>query len=179
MTTYHLLRHGQPAWAMIDERCYTGGLIDLAPLTDAGRAEISAAAERLATWPPDVVLASPMTRALQSAIIIGHRLGLAPVVELDLHEWLPDLTGGAVTEADVRAAYQDMEACGGVWPAGMTKSWEPRPDVAERVTAVLARYATYQRVAVVCHGVVIEALTGQRVPTGGGLDWSRPDAEPT
>jgi len=179
MTTFHLVRHGQPAWAMIDERCYTGGLIDLAPLTEVGRAEIDAAASRLLAWSPEVVLASPMTRALQSAVIIGHRLGLAPVVELDLHEWLPDLSGGAVTEADVRAAYKDMEACGGVWPAGTTRTWEPRPDVAKRVTAVLARYTAHERVAVICHGVVIESLTGQRVPTGGGVDWSPSPAEPT
>jgi broad specificity phosphatase PhoE len=171
MTTFHLVRHGQPAWAMIDERCYTGGLIDLAPLTPAGVAEIEAAAAALAAWAPTVVLASPMTRALQSAVIVGHRLGLAPVVELDLHEWLPDLTGGAVNEADVRAAYKDMEACGGVWPAGEKRAWEPRPDVGRRVTAVLARYRDHERVAVICHGVVIEALTGQRVPTGGGVDW--------
>lgn len=131
------------------------------PLTRAGVAEAEILALRLADEGSlDMIVSSPMTRALQTAMILSRRLQKPVDVELDLHEWVPDLSqqwsGGDVP----KHAYEELTACDGEWPPGETREWEPYSSVRRRVSAVLQRYSTFGTVAVVCHSVVIEAMTG-------------------
>jgi broad specificity phosphatase PhoE len=58
------------------------------------------------------------------------------------------------------SAYEELLACGGEWPAGEERRWEPHSAVHRRVGAVLRRYADFDTVAVVCHEGVIEATSG-------------------
>ena len=46
------------------------------------------------------------------------------------------------------------------------RPWEPLSSVRRRVLAVLRRYQHEQGTIVVCHGVVIKALTGKQLSTG-------------
>ena len=97
-----------------------------------------------------------MTRALQSADIIGRILKLDLRVEFDLHEWVCgwrdslELVGDTVVE---------MLALDGEWPPGETRDWEPLSCVRERVSGVLDRYRNFERAIVVCHETVIFSLT--------------------
>ncbi|GAB2526309.1 histidine phosphatase family protein [Nocardiopsis aegyptia] len=83
-----LLRHGQTPMSV--ERRFAGrGDI---PLTDAGHAQAAAVAHRLASWPIDVVVSSPLARARDTAAHAAEVLGL-PVevdegfVETDFGDW--------------------------------------------------------------------------------------------
>jgi hypothetical protein len=79
-------------YSPIRERCWPGAVADLAPLTAGGSQQSMHAARQLATAGATAIVSSPMTRALQTAAIIGVHLGLKVEVDFDLREWLPDDT---------------------------------------------------------------------------------------
>ena len=154
-----LIRHGSVDYDAFPGR-FRGHGIDLLPLTAGGAAEAEVLANAMAALHVDLILASPMTRSLQTAMIASWRIGCRVEVELDLHEWVPDRSqmwsGGDVPTA----AYEELRRFGGEWPDGEERTWEPHSAVRARVSAVLDRYRERGTVAVVCHSGVIEALTG-------------------
>ncbi|WP_017539247.1 histidine phosphatase family protein [Nocardiopsis halophila] len=80
-TTVHLLRHGQSAFNAIYDRTGRDPLIvdpELTPLGVSQAAEAAAGVRRLA---PDLVVTSPLTRALQTALGAAGGLGVPIVVE--------------------------------------------------------------------------------------------------
>jgi broad specificity phosphatase PhoE len=87
MTVFHILRHG--------EREQSRVLVGRAPgygLTEKGRAEIAAVADRLAGEGVTALYASPLQRTRESAEIVGARLGLPitlrdDLLELDFGDW--------------------------------------------------------------------------------------------
>lgn len=72
-----LARHGQTEWNL-EHRLQ--GQLD-SPLTDEGRAQASAIAARLRDSGIQTICSSPLGRAMQTAVIIGDRLG-AEVIEV-------------------------------------------------------------------------------------------------
>ena len=87
MTLFHLLRHGEREVG----RVLVGRMPGIG-LTDRGRAEIAAVAERLAGDGVSAIYASPLQRTRESAEIVAARLGLAiefhdDLIELDFGEW--------------------------------------------------------------------------------------------
>jgi broad specificity phosphatase PhoE len=88
MTLLHLLRHGQHD---LGGGVLAGRMPGIG-LTERGRAEIAAAAERLAGENIAALYASPLQRTRESAEIASERLGLPiefrdDLVELDFGEW--------------------------------------------------------------------------------------------
>jgi broad specificity phosphatase PhoE len=153
-------RHGRVDFD--DVARFKGHGRDLVPLSEEGLRDASKAAELLAGSPPDLIISSPMTRALQTAMVIGTRSHRPVHVELDLHEWTPHV-GQQWNDAEVPGtAYADMRAFAGEWPAGETREWEPLSAVRTRVSRVLDRYTHVASLLVVTHSVVIEAMTGVR-----------------
>lgn len=167
MTTFFLIRHGEAHYDLAEERRLRGAARDLVPLSAAGVRQIEQTAIILRAVAPELVVSSPMTRALQSAAILSRRLDPPLAVELDLHEWVPDLSFAYDSVVVVRQAQAEVERCGGEWPAGERCDWEPYSSVRQRVHAVLARSTDLARVAVICHGVVIHCLTGTSASLGG------------
>jgi len=170
MAHFLLIRHGQADYDLAENKRFKGLARELVPLTPTGVREVEDTAAAL----PDVslLLSSPVTRALQTAALLSARRGLRLQVEYELHEWLPDLSGTYDSVDVVVAAHRDYLACNGEWPVGETRSWEPRSAVVNRVKGVLERYAHLDGVVgVVCHGVVINALTGQSVETARWVDY--------
>lgn len=113
-----------------------------------------------------------MTRALQTAAIVSSVLGLPLSVHFDLREWLVDDTyRWDATTAE--AAFREFTALRGEWPAGERRAWEPISSVRARASAVIDQVtSTEATVAVVCHGVVIQSLTGLAdVPLGGVVKY--------
>jgi broad specificity phosphatase PhoE len=156
--TITLLRHGHAGYEAVEH--FVGHGRDLAPLSAQGIAAVERAVARLASHPPDVVLSSPMTRALQTAAIVGRCLDREVVVEVDLHEWMPDADQRWRSWDEVAAAVRDFRAFGGEWPDGEPRSWEPMSAVRRRVGAVLGRHDDGRDLLVVTHSMVIEAVTG-------------------
>lgn len=158
MTTFYLIRHGEPDWDFMYSRNNIGALRDYAPLTQSGVSQ----AEKLTETEPylrqcDLVLASPYTRALQTAAIMNRNLSLPLHVEYDLHEWIPD-RWQAKSGEEITEFWIDYMNHNGVHPPGEEKLWESKESVRLRTQAVLRKYTNYSNVIVVCHGMVIATL---------------------
>jgi broad specificity phosphatase PhoE len=161
--TVILLRHGETDWDLVNAHRWPGAANDLAPLTPSGVRQAEAAAEALSRQPVERVLTSPMTRAIQTASIVGARLGVPLQVELDLREWCPDQTYRWTTSAEVFTAYDDFLAHHGDRPDDHSLQWERLSEVRRRTLGVLTPYADAPTVVVaVCHEVVIHALSGAK-----------------
>jgi broad specificity phosphatase PhoE len=156
----YLVRHGDTDWDVVNRRRLIGAANDLAPLTDEGVRQILEAAHRLREVSIGQVLASPMTRALQSAALVSRALDVPLIVEFDLHEWVPDLTYAWDDNATVVALYEEMQHAGGEWPAdGPRPRWEPTSAVRARARRVLARHVNGVQSIAATHSVVMASLT--------------------
>jgi 2,3-bisphosphoglycerate-dependent phosphoglycerate mutase len=82
MTTLLLVRHGETDWNADGK---LQGHTDR-PLNDYGRTQARALADRLAGERIDAVYASDLSRARETAEILGERLGLPVAVDPDLRE---------------------------------------------------------------------------------------------
>ncbi|MEX2246785.1 MAG: histidine phosphatase family protein [Dehalococcoidia bacterium] len=81
--TLHFVRHGETTWNA--ERRMQGQLYE-APLSDRGREQAHALAERLAGCGAEALISSDLLRALDTARIIGSRMGLEVAEEAALRE---------------------------------------------------------------------------------------------
>ena len=151
-----LLRHGQTPMSM--QKRYAGR--SDVPLTDLGVQQAAAAAKRLASAGLDVIVTSPLLRAVQTAEEVAAATGATVVTddgfrEADFGAW------EGLTFAEVQER----------WPAEMA-AWLADPEVAppggeslagvnERVTAALRRVLAArerQTVLVVSHVTPIKTL---------------------
>ncbi len=156
MTTVHLVRHGESDWNAANR---FQGRIDR-PLTDLGRQQAEALAEELAAAARlDAIYSSPLRRALDTAAVVGARLGLEPVAVEDLRE--VDVGGWAgLSREQVQERFPDGFAR---WLAG-GEGWEDGESYAamsERVLAGLHRIAEShpdREILVVSHGGPIRAI---------------------
>lgn len=155
------MRHGDTDWQQVDVRRWQGLLNDFAPLTDKGRQQAQEAADAFASSGLDVIVSSPMTRAVETASVVSAALKVPMRIALDLREWLPDETMSWTTAEEVVGAYEDMLRHEGVRPEGNLLRWEPLPAVRARAEAAIAALPKDLTVLVICHAVVIYALTGQ------------------
>ena len=155
MTVFHLLRHGQHN---LLGRALAGRMEGVG-LTERGRAEIAAAAERFAREKIAAIYASPLQRTRESAEIVAERLGLPiafrdDLLELDFGEW----TG---------ATFDSIRGHPG-WHAWNTQrslaripGGESMREVQHRAVEALVQLTEChpsETVVVVCHGDVIRAM---------------------
>lgn len=155
MTEFVLVRHGETDWNQLDR---LQGSTDI-PLNARGieQAKLAADALRNTVW--DVILASPLQRAYQTAVIITSELGLnksAVSTHPELRERSYGLAEG-LTLIERRKKFPDD-----VWPEA-----EPPQIMDERAGAVLHEIAgTHggKRILIVAHGGWIRAAL--RVTSG-------------
>jgi probable phosphoglycerate mutase len=149
-----LVRHGETDWNL--ERRYQGHLDP--PLNAAGRAQSEELAELLAAERIDAIYSSDLRRALETAEIVGARLGL-PVVtdeglrEVDLGSW------AGLTPEEVAERFGESS----------THDGETRSEHTARVVGAVRRIAARHPegcILVVTHGGSIRAL--ERTVDGGG-----------
>jgi probable phosphoglycerate mutase len=76
-----LIRHGEPEWVR------DGLSVDDPPLTDRGRRQAEALADRLGTDAIDEIWVSPLRRAQQTAAPVADRLG----IEARTFDWLAEI----------------------------------------------------------------------------------------
>jgi broad specificity phosphatase PhoE len=166
MAMLYLLRHGEADYQPIRKRHWPGAAADLAPLSPLGVQQAHRAAEELADVGATALVASPMTRALQTAAILAGHLSLPLSVQFDLREWLPDDTFRWRSVAEVHAAVNDFDAHDGEWPDGKPRAWEPLSHLRARCTAALrdalSELPGHEVIVVVAHQMVIWSLTGDR-----------------
>ena len=168
-----LLRHGQTIFnAVFGLTRIDPGIVD-PPLTQEGRRQVAAAAESLAAEPLRRIVASPYTRALETAEIIVARLSLPVGVE--------SLVGERGHFAcDIGTARSELLQR---WPQHrfppFEEEWWLRGESEEafsvrcrRFQDAVAALEDWPEVLVVTHWGVIRGLTGRSVGNG---EWVRFD----
>ncbi len=147
MTYFALVRHGETDWNLHGR---LQGSSDI-PLNATGRAQAREAAHRLGVRPWDLLVSSPLSRASETADIIGETIGLERVATY------PELSERHYGEAE---GLTDWEAYH-EWPHGWYPGLEPRAEVAERGLRNIQRLAEEhpdKAIVVVSHGGVIRAI---------------------
>lgn len=154
MTLFRLLRHGERQ----ESRVLVGRLPGIA-LSERGRNEIAAVAERLAESNIAALYSSPLQRTRESAEIVAARLGLA----VALHDDLIELDFGEWTGATFEAIRADPR-----WPAWANQrslatipGGESMRQVQRRAVEALLEIGEAHpdaSVVVVSHGDVIRAM---------------------
>jgi broad specificity phosphatase PhoE len=162
MTFVALVRHGETDW---NARGRLQGSSDI-PLNDTGREQAREAAAELGAFSRpeagsaplgsvrvqwDVLVSSPLSRAAETADIIGEAVGVRRTATFD------DLAERHFGEAE---GLSDFEAYS-YWPDGRYPGMEPRRDLIERgrrrLDALAAQHPT-GALLVVAHGGVIRAI---------------------
>lgn len=151
MKEIFFIRHGRQC----SKRCNVDVVLD-----DVGRSQAALAAERLAGYGIEALYSSGLKRAVETAQIIGGRLGLVPVIVEEFREIdFGTMTGRSDEEivkeyADFRKE-RAMQTSDLPYPGG-----ENGADVVKRALPQMERIcrSAQQRVAVVSHGGVIRSL---------------------
>jgi len=163
-----LVRHGESEFNQAYNLTRVDPLIPDPRLTENGRRQAAAAAEALAGHGVERLIASPYTRALETAEILAGVLDLAIEVDALVREH-------CLFHCDIGSPRSLLSRR---WPDlafdHLEERWWPNLDeteimLAERAESFrhrMARSDGWQRTAVVTHWGFIRALTGKRVPNG-------------
>ncbi|SAK78236.1 phosphoglycerate mutase [Caballeronia pedi] len=120
-----LIRHGETEWSKSGQHTGTTNV----PLTDDGRKQAAALVPILAAQTFDLVLTSPMDRAIETCRLAG--LGDRAQIEPKLHEWNYGVFEGRKT-ADIRKEIPDWS----VWTSPIPEG-ESLADVGKRAQALI------------------------------------------
>lgn len=154
MTRFFLVRHGETEWNQIRR---IQGVSDI-PLNDTGRAQAAALGDILSAHTFDLLVASPLSRAMETASIIAARLAMPTPLAI------PDL---------IERNYGDAEGSNGAdlderYPPGTEiPGREERSDVTKRVVRVLQDLAIrhpHADILAVAHGGVIRSVVEYAAP---------------
>jgi len=161
-TEIHIVRHAD---AVPDDGVASAAYqdYDLHALSERGRAQAEATAERFAALGVAAVYASPIRRALETGLAIAVRTGIAEVAkEHDLREVeIGDVQAGDLTMRERLEMLAVIAIRDGSWNA--IPGTEPSAGVRARVTATLDRIAARHpgsRVVAVSHAGAINAFLG-------------------
>ncbi len=157
ITNFILVRHGETDYSFVNANGFKGHGLDLASLTSNGIETVKKLAKNDVFKNSSILISSPYTRAMQTASIIGKYNNLDINVETDLHEWLPDLSFNYKTKEELLLALRiAKQECINLRVKNI--NIESLSHVRERTRNVLLKYLSYDKVIVVCHGIVISTL---------------------
>jgi broad specificity phosphatase PhoE len=169
-TSFLLIRHAESTWNAGGRWQGHGN----PPLSTRGREQAVALAERLAGEGVDLLIASDLTRSVETAAILGARWGLAPQLdarlrEIDIGTWT-GLTREQIAEreADLLARFEAED------PEARPGGGENRREIRARTRGAAAELAALHRgrcLALVTHLGVIRALAPGAEPANA--DWLR------
>jgi broad specificity phosphatase PhoE len=152
-----LIRHGENDTFICHERNYIGLGLELSPLTELGCKQAEQAALDARLIGAQLIVSSPYTRCMQTAAIISRITNTPLTVEMDLHEWVADISFSE-KPTERKKLIEDFTAHKGKWPEGETRRWETLDMVSERVIHALNKYQNYEKIIAVIHGIVIQRL---------------------
>ncbi len=169
-----LLRHGQSAFnAAFTATRRDPGIPDPG-LTELGQLQAEAAAAALRSEEVTHIIASPYTRALQTAAPLARRLGLRVIVNPVVRERYAFSCDVGSRSTALALAWPELDF------SGLDEVWwpvieEPAPAVIGRATVFRAEMAAlphWSRTVVVSHWGFILSLTGTSLGNG---EWLRCD----
>lgn len=176
-----LIRHGQTEFNRVFAATRRDPGIRDPDLTEHGRRQAQAVAGALQPFTIGRLIASPYTRALETAGIIADHLSLPITVEAVVAERFCFTCDIGSTLADLCTRWPSVDF------NHLDDPWWPREEETEEV--IWRRAQSFRRristeawleTAVITHWGFIRALTGLKVPNGTVLrmDPTRPDREP-
>lgn len=155
---FFVLRHGQTDW---NAEARLQGSTDI-PLNDIGRQQARTAAAFFADKGITRIIASPLSRALETARIVGEQLGLEPVIDArliernfglfegmtidEVHQHREEMREHMNPEADVDGKHYPWNA-------------EALPAVIDRVFECVNDCRGKETCLFVCHGIPFRAIT--------------------
>ncbi|MGF0034687.1 histidine phosphatase family protein [Bariatricus sp. SGI.154] len=166
---FYFVRHGEPDYSERNTKIYRDFGVNLAPLTESGIWKAKETAKDIRLQNADVIVSSPYTRALQTAAILSKELRVEIRVETDLHEWLANKDYIYESDETANQSYQEYSRNSGAYPQGEEQIWESSAMMKERAFNALEKYRTYDKVIVVCHGMLIQAVSGGEHPGFGEI----------
>lgn len=178
MTKFYLIRHGKTDYVSCDKRSFIGHGRDLAPLTDLGIKQIQEASIDPRLKNAELIVSSPYTRALHSAALLNRELNIDIQVNIDLHEWLPDITFQYESTEKGLDYFNDFNLNNGRHPSSLKKNWEELSTLRKRVKNAIEKYKKYKFVIIVCHGMVIRSLKYKDlIKNGEIIEYDYPEDE--
>ena len=127
----------------------------MAPLTEKGRTLAQEIANNPIFSQAQVVVASSVTRALETATYIAQAQQLPLLVEPFFHEWRPDMTGQNASQDEAVLAHRLFLENGGAVPESSPARYETAAEMKERFLQALEKYQAYDRLVIVCHDMLI------------------------
>jgi len=169
--SFLLIRHAESTWNAAGRWQGHGD----PPLSSAGRGQAAALAEQLETEAIEVLMASDLTRSVQTAEILGARWGLVPRLDARLREIEIGSWTGLTREQIVARDAERLAAFEAERLDARPGGGETRLEIRTRARAVIGELAAAhrgRRVAVVTHLGVIRALVpGAALDNAGWLRW--------
>ena len=169
---FYFVRHGKTDYSEHNQKIYQGYGVNLASLAEKGKKQIKQTAKDERLQDADLIISSPYTRALQSAAILSRKLNVRLEVETDLHEWLANKNYMYEEDSKAELACAEYFSLNGDYPPGQDRNWESRQLMAERARKVLEKYSQYDKVIVVGHSMMIQAVTGYNPKLGEIVEFN-------
>ncbi|MBQ3394767.1 MAG: histidine phosphatase family protein [Synergistaceae bacterium] len=151
-----LARHGQTEW---NKEFRFQGKTNV-QLTEEGKRQAHALAERLSSWPPDVIYTSPLDRALYTAQAIAERHNMKPIVldeleEINFASWEGQSINGL--DHEQHETFSRWRADPFFNPPEGAETW---PELSERLSRAVNKFLTgnHKRIIAVSHGGIMRAL---------------------
>jgi broad specificity phosphatase PhoE len=155
----------------VTERKFIGRGLDFGQLTDAGVEQANAVSSDPRLSSAEFIVASPYTRALQTAAIISKNTGLEIKIETDLHEWSPDTTQQYSGSEYVDSSFAECMAFKGERSPDAKYNWESLSSVAKRAIECLYKYENSKKIIVIAHGMVMRQFVyAEYIPYCGILE---------
>ena len=183
------IRHGESTFNAAFKADGSDPLLFDAPLTERGHAQVEAARLALRDTPVDVVLTTPLTRALQTTLgIFGDHPAKPEIIVEPLHRERLESScdrGRAPTELMVEFPQLTLDHLPPVWWHAEGEA-DPRGIHVEPVETLLARMEDFvaalrdrseATIALVGHGTFFYHLTGRWLSNCEILEWD-PSARP-
>ena len=158
MALFYLVRLGEPDYEAVSKIGFYGFGRSFAPLSERGLRQAEETAKDTRLLEANLIICSPYTRALQTAAIISRKINKEIVVEPELHEWIVDKTNSITSLEQVAMLGKEFQACKGVYPEGRDMKWESLSSLRTRIKRVADKYADYDKVIIVGHGMAFRAL---------------------
>ena len=145
------VRHGEPDYRVLEEHAYSGFGMDLAPLSEKGRKQAQELCQNPLFQSADLLVASSVTRALETASYLASAIGLPLRVEPLLHEWQVYESGIDRFE-EARRLF--LENKGELLPNSLVQ-YETATEMKSRFIECMAKYREHQTVVVVAHRMLM------------------------
>ena len=152
------IRHGEPTYDNVHDHNLVSYLGELTP---DGRWQAEVVAVQPALYGSEVIVASPFTRALQTAAIISRKTNYPLYVEPGLHEWLCDKSHQKTLDVDYGiCSYREFVEHNGVRDDTCKYNWESAEEIAARAYPVIEKYRNlgYKKIIVVAHAMLIRTF---------------------